>query len=98
MGLINDLSKQYLIEDFSGSAITAAANVSPSKSSMHVIGIEIKNVDTTDDLKVSVDGGTTYHTLIPGEPGEFSVNHQANIQVKSANNTASYEGRMAVEQ
>ena len=75
---------------YSGTATTTPANV-PSSADKIISGIGLENTDS-NDMQVSMDGGTTYFTIAKKQ--FFSWNVKGNItqiQVKTPTSTATYQ-------
>lgn len=82
------------IQHVNGSATTTAAEVSfmtdRDAASRKTEWVGFHNTDTTADLLVSFDGGTTYWTIGAGGKEFYEVNI-ASVYLKSSTGTVAYE-------
>lgn len=76
-----------IAKHFNGSATTTAAPVDVGTG---VAAIVIENMDATNNLLVSFDGGTTFKTVKPGIILTVDVSTR-NLVVKSSAGTVNYE-------
>jgi hypothetical protein len=93
---VDENSKQEIQDNlgssvvYSGTATTTPANV-PSSAGNIISGFILRN-SGTNDMQISMDGGTTYFTV--DKRGNFSWNVKGEItqvQVKTAVSTTTYE-------
>jgi len=85
------LLEGFSLEQFTGTATTSAAAISLAKEG---VAFYLFNSSTTKNLKYSIDGGSTYMSILPlGEVDRPYISKT--LHVKSNSGTAGYEIEVA---